>query len=75
MGTTAKNREFLVLAGLIAGAAAALLLFRDGIGIVVFLALVVATLIQLVRVALGSGKSKTLGQLWAALKDAFWGIG
>ncbi len=72
---TTKTREIVVLVCLVVAAAGSLFLFRDGIGIVVFLALGLATFVQLIRVALGSGKDKTLKQLWGAFKDAFWGIG
>ena len=49
--------------------------FRDGLGLVVFLVLGLATFLQLVRVAIAGGKRKTLKDLWGAFKDAFWGIG
>ncbi|KRD79831.1 hypothetical protein ASE43_02730 [Lysobacter sp. Root983] len=49
--------------------------FRDGLGLVVFLALGLATIVQLIRVALRGGDNKTLRQLGSAFKDAFWGIG
>ena len=75
MGMTTKTREFLTLVFLIVASVGSLLLFRDSIGIFVFLALGVATFFQLIRVAIGSGKSKTLKQLWGAFKDAFWGLG
>jgi len=72
---TTKTRELLILGCLAVAAVTSLRLFRDGIGIVVFLALGAATVVQLVRVALGSGNGKTLRRLWDAFKDAFWGIG
>ncbi len=74
-GMATKTRELVVLGGLIGAWAGSLLLFGDGIGIVVFLAFGLSVFVQLVRVTLGSGKSKTLKQLWDAFKDAFWGIG
>ena len=72
---TTKTREILVIVCLAIAAVGSLFLFRDGIGMVVFLALGFAIFVQLIRVALGSGKGKTLKQLWGAFKDAFWGIG
>ena len=72
---TTKTREIVVLVCLTVAAAGSLFLFRDGIGIVVFLALGLAAFVQLIRVALGSGNGKTLKQLWGAFKDAFWGLG
>lgn len=53
---------------------AAAYVFRDSLGLAIFLVLGVATLIQLVRVAVVGGKRKKLRELWSALKDAFWGI-
>jgi len=50
-------------------------IFRDSLGLVVFLVLGLATLIQLLRVVVIGGKRKTLKDLWSAFKDAFWGIG
>lgn len=44
-------------------------------GLLVFAALVVAPLVQCVRLAPARGRSKTLKKLWDAVKDAFWGIG
>ncbi|MDQ1117934.1 MULTISPECIES: hypothetical protein [Pseudoxanthomonas] len=44
-------------------------------GLLVFAALAVALLVQCVRLAFARGRSKTLKQLWDAVKDAFWGIG
>ncbi|HCH0556337.1 TPA: hypothetical protein NKO30_006467 [Pseudomonas aeruginosa] len=44
-------------------------------GLPVFAALVVALLVQCIRLAFSRGRSKTLKQLWDAVKDAFWGIG
>ncbi|WP_165424097.1 hypothetical protein [Pseudoxanthomonas winnipegensis] len=55
--------------------AAAAFLFREALGLLVFAALVVAPLVQCVRLAFARGRSKTLKKLWDAVKDAFWGIG
>ena len=70
-----ENRELVILIALIAALILGWLLFREGLGFVVFLVLGIAAFIQLIRVALGSGRSKTLKTLWQAFKDAFWGIG
>ena len=67
--------QLTVLILLLAAFAAGTYVFRDGVGLVVFLVLGIATLVQLVRVATGNASSGTLAKLWAAFKDAFWGIG
>jgi len=50
-------------------------IFRESLGIIVFLVLGIETLVQLFRVVLLGGKRKTLKRLWSAFLDAFWGIG
>ncbi|MCY1381738.1 hypothetical protein D9M69_696860 [compost metagenome] len=55
--------------------AAAAFLFRDALGLLVFLGLVIALLVQLVRFAFLRGRRETLRKLLDAIKDAFWGIG
>lgn len=72
---TTRTLQWLVLAGLAIAAIGALLVFRDDIGLLVFVVLGAIVLVQLVRFALGSGSSRTLKRLWDAFKDAFWGIG
>ena len=67
--------QVALLFGLLAAFGLGLYIFRDGIGLVVFLLVGLAALVQLVRVVAGSGSSKTLKDLWSAFKDAFWGIG
>ena len=76
MGTNIASNKYLGL-GLAALAVvwlAAAYIFRDSLGLVVFLILGIATLVQMVRVAVLSGNGKTLKGLWSALKDAFWGM-
>ena len=70
-----ENRELAILTALILAMLLGWFIFRAELGLVVFLALGVAVFVQLIRVALGSGQSKTLKALWQALKDGFWGIG
>lgn len=65
----------LAVLGLLAALAAATFLLREALGLLVFAALVVALLVQCIRLAFSRGRSKTLKQLWDAVKDAFWGIG
>ena len=72
---TTRTLQWLVLAGLTIAAIGALLVFRDGIGLLVFVLLGAIVLVQLARFALDSGSSRTLKRLWDAFKDAFWGIG
>ena len=55
--------------------AAGTYVFRDGVGLVIFLVLGIAVLVQLIRVAIGNAGGKTLKTLWKAFLDAFWGIG
>lgn len=68
-------RTDLALLGLLVALAAAAFLFKDALGLLVFLGLVVALLVQLIRFALLRGRKETLQKLWDAVKDAFWGIG
>jgi hypothetical protein len=68
-------RTDLVVLGFLAIFAVAAFVFRDGLGLLVFFGLVLALLVQLVRVALSRGRGETLKKLWSAVKDAFWGIG
>jgi hypothetical protein len=67
--------QVALLFGLLAAFGLGLYIFRDGIGLVVFLLVGLAALVQLVRVIAGFGSSKSLKDLWSAFKDAFWGIG
>ena len=48
--------------------------FRESLGLVVFLALAAALLVQLLRVAVGKARPASAKQLARALRDAFWGI-
>jgi hypothetical protein len=78
MGTDITSNEtklFLGLGVLVVIWLVAAYIFRDSLGLVVFLILGVATLMQLIRVAMLGGKRKTLKELWSAFKDAFWGVG
>ena len=50
-------------------------IFRDSLGLLIFLALAAAALAQLLRVALGKARPASAKQLAQALRDAFWGIG
>ena len=76
MGTgIASNKNLsLGLAALTIVWITAAYLFRDSLGLVVFLVLGVVTFAQLVRVAVFGGNGKVLKGLWSALKDAFWGM-
>ena len=65
----------LTVAAILIGFMIATFVFREILGLWVFAALGLVTVIQLIRVIHQRGKSKTLKTLWAALKDAFWGIG
>ena len=65
----------LAVLGLLAVFAVAAFVFRDGLGLLVFVGLVLALLVQLFRVAFLRGRSETLKKLWDAVKAAFWGIG
>jgi hypothetical protein len=65
----------LTVLGLLAVFAIAAFVFRDGLGLLVFTGLVLALLVQLLRVAFLRGRNETLKKLWGAVKDAFWGIG
>lgn len=65
----------LAVLGLLAALAAAAFLFREALGLLVFAGLVVALLVQFIRLAFSRGRSETLKKLWDAAKDAFWGIG
>ena len=76
--TTATQREMrksdlAVLAALVALAIAGIL-FRDAVGLIGFLVLLVAALIQLIRVLFFMGSRKKLKDLWEALRDAIWGL-
>lgn len=64
----------LAVLGLLAALAAAAFLFGDALGLLVFAALLVALLVQCIRLAFSRGRSETLKKLWDAVKDAFWGI-
>ena len=48
--------------------------FRESLGLVVFLALAAAVLVQLLRVAVGNARPASAKQLACAIRDAFWGI-
>jgi hypothetical protein len=65
----------LAVLGLLAVFALAAFVFRDGLGPLVFVGLVLALLVQIFRVAFLRGRIETLKILWDAVKDAFWGIG
>lgn len=65
----------LAVLGLLALLAVAAFVLKDGLGLLVFIGLVLALLVQLLRVAFLRGRNETLKELWGAVKDAFWGIG
>jgi hypothetical protein len=65
----------LAVLGLLAVFAIAAFVFRDGLGPLVFVGLVLALLVQIFRVAFLRGRIEILKILWDAVKDAFWGIG
>jgi hypothetical protein len=67
--------QFLLFCALTVATAAGLYIFRDGFGLVVFILVGLATLVQLIRVIAGFGRTGTLKTWWSALKDAFWGMG
>ncbi len=78
MGTGTINDETrmaLGLGALVVVWLAAAYIFRDSLGLIIFLVLGLITLIQLLRVVVLGGRRKTLKDLWSAFKDAFWGIG
>jgi hypothetical protein len=78
MGTGTINDETMLALGLAALVVLWLndaYIFRDSLGIIVFLVLGIETLVQLFRVVVLGGKRKTLKRLWSAFWDAFWGIG
>ena len=68
-------RTDLAVAAILVGFVVAAFVFRERLGLWVFAALALATVIQLIRVIVLRGKGETLKKLWSALKDAFWGIG
>ncbi|WP_332937426.1 hypothetical protein [Lysobacter sp. CCNWLW3] len=70
-----QAKQLAVLLSLFVAFLIGSVIFRDSIGLVVFLLIGVAVLVQTVRVALRVGSGKSLRTLWAAFKDAFWGIG
>ena len=72
---TADTKQILILIGTLAAFVLAFLLFRDGLGIFIFLVAGIVFLVQLIRVGIGMSSSKTLKTLWDFLKDAFWGMG
>ena len=69
-----RKKLWLLLLALV-GFIALAVVFRESLGLVVFFLLAAATLVQLVRVALGKARPATAKQLGRALRDAFWGIG
>ena len=73
--STSTFRTDLIALFSLAGFAFAAFVFKDSLGILVFLAIGLATIIQLFRVLLLRGKVETLKKLWGALKDAFCGMG
>jgi hypothetical protein len=78
MGQTSSPsilKSDLAVLGLLAVFATAAFVFRDGLGPLVFVGLVLALLVQIFRVAFLRGRIETLKILWDAVKDAFWGIG
>ena len=77
MGQTSSPsmlRTDLAVLVLLAMFAVAAFVFRDGLGLLVFFALVLALLVQLLRVAFLRERQETTKKLWNAVKDAFWGI-
>lgn len=48
--------------------------FKDALGLIGFIVLLLATLLQLARVLFFRGSRKTLKQLWAAIRDVVWGL-
>ncbi len=73
--STSLLRSDLTLVAVLAGFAIAAFVFRESLGILIFLAVGLATIVQLVRVVFLRGETGTLKKLWDALKDAFWGMG
>ena len=73
--STSLLKTDLTLFALVVAFALAAFIFRDGLGLLIFAALGLAALVQLFRVAFMHGRSETLKKIWAAFKDAFWGIG
>ena len=65
----------LAVLGLLVALAAAAVLLRGALGSLVFVVLVAALLVQLIRFVFLRGRSETLNKLWDAVKEAFWGIG
>ena len=78
MGRTSSPsilRTDVAVLGLLAVFAVASFVFRDGLGLLLFVGLALALLVQFFRVAFLRGRSETLKKLWGTVKDAFWGIG
>jgi Integral membrane protein (DUF2244). len=65
----------LAVLGFLVVLAAAAFVFRGGLGLLVFIGLVLALLVQLLRVVFLRGRKETLKKLWDEVKDAFWSIG
>ena len=65
----------LTVLAVLAGFVIAAFVFRESLGLWIFLAVGLAVLIQLFRVLFLRGDSGLLKKLWDALKDGFWGIG
>ena len=65
----------LTVLAILAGLAIATFVFRDSLGIWIFVVVGLAAFVQLFRVLFLRGDSGILKKLWDALKDAFWGIG
>ena len=72
---TADRRLAIQLGSLAVFWLAAAWVFRDGLGLVIFLVLAIAVIIQLLRVVFLGSSRRSLKALWKALGDAFWGIG
>lgn len=66
----AKYVAGLLAVGLALGIGA--YLFGDGLYFIVVLVLLVAVLVEAIRVAILGKDRKKLRELWAELKDAFW---
>ena len=75
MGMRMMEGEAKYVAGLLAvGLALGIgaYLFEDGLYFIVVLVLLIAVLIEFLRVAILGKDRKRLRELWAELKDAFW---
>ena len=73
--SSSSRKAGLAVLGFLVIFMVAALVFRDDLGLVAFVGLVLALLVQIFRVASFHARSETLKKLWGAIKDAFWGIG